>query len=565
MWNPAQIQQQLQKAVALAQAGRMDEAWSLLVPLRAAIDHHGEALRFFALVAQNSGHADAAIDALKRIVLVENEPPEILGALADTLGRAGRHADAYEHWSRLVVKQPQAIDAHLNRAIAADNAGRFDDAVKAADEGLARQSGDPRLLNARAIALTHDDRMPEAIAAYERAVAADPNRALTRYNQAVTLRMACQFEEACAAYKEAERLGMKGAAFDSNWAAAELEAGLVDAAADRYRRALEAEPRQDEARKALTRLELEFRDGAAAFDHYDRAARQTNDPADWKEYQRALVVNKRFGEAGAIGREALSAVGEDLFILRSTLFAEGIVGDAAASLDAMDRLPVGLRDDEMGLIARAQLALRAHRARECVEHCLAYNAVQSTEQTGWSLLGLAWRMLADPREQWLCDYDRLVMTIDVNPVDGSTNAKVFSTSVAASLDPLHTTQSEPGDQSLRRGTQTSGDLFARLDPTIQQFRLAVLAAAQKAVSKLPEDHDHPFLRRKSKKLDIRGSWSVRLQGGGGHHVPHFHGDGWMSSAYYARLPSIRNPDSHEGWIEFGRAPDMYLLDFEPRR
>ena len=86
---------QLQRAQALLQAGQAAQAWLLLAPLRAAIDGHGQALRLYALVAQAAGRIDEAIAALKRIAALEGQPADILGAIADTYGRAGRHAEAH--------------------------------------------------------------------------------------------------------------------------------------------------------------------------------------------------------------------------------------------------------------------------------------------------------------------------------------------------------------------------------------------------------------------------------------------------------------------------------------
>jgi tetratricopeptide (TPR) repeat protein len=567
MLNAAQVQIRLQQAQTFAQSGLMRDSWALLLPLRAAIDANGPALRLYALVAQQVGQVDAAIGALKRILTVEREPPEILGAIADTLDKAGLHDEAYGFWSRLVEKQPGAIDAHLNRTISADSAGRHDDAVRAADQGLGRSPRNARLLAAKGAALRNGARVAEAVEVFAAAVQADPDRALTRYNQAVTLRVACRYEEACDAYAEAERLGSTGSIFQANWAAAALEAGRVDEAAERYRVALKTQPELEEARRGLTRLLIEYRGGEAAFDHYEHAARSANLPQAWTDYQLALLANKKFKEAAEVGREAIAILGRDPVILRGTLFAEGITGNAGAALDELDRLAPLYRDDSMGLIARAQLALRAHRAEVCVERCLEYNVLQPHEQSGWSLLTLAWRMLDDPHEHWLCDYERLVMPVDVPAFDDATNPVEYARVVAAALDPLHTAIAEPGDQSLRNGTQTSGDLFARPDAAIQRFRRSVIDAAIRAVSNLPIDPQHPFLGRNSGRVAFSGSWSVRLAGGGGHHIPHFHGQGWMSSAYYARLPQT-DPDGkarHEGWIEFGRSPEMFRLDFEPRR
>jgi hypothetical protein len=250
-----------------------------------------------------------------------------------------------------------------------------------------------------------------------------------------------------------------------------------------------------------------------------------------------------------------------------TAFTEGISGDADRALAEIEALPVDVDSRPLGLVSKIQLALRAGRYAEAAEWAERYNLNAGDDQIGWSLLSIAWRMLGDPREDWLCDYERLVMVTEVPSPDGKLSPTEFATVVAAALDPLHQSQAAPGNQSLKHGTQTSGDLFAYPDATIEAFRESISQAAAEAVAKLPDDPAHPFLRRKSTRFGFSGSWSVRLRGGGGHHVPHFHGHGWMSSAYYARLPQSGPEERarHHGWIEFGRPPDIFNIDVDPRR
>ena len=119
MINPAAVQPSLHRAQALQQAGRAGEAWTVIAPLRSAIEQHGQALRLYALIAQGAGQVDPAADALRRILKLERDPPEIIGALADMLGTAGRHGEALALWTRLAGLQPMIADAHLNRAISA--------------------------------------------------------------------------------------------------------------------------------------------------------------------------------------------------------------------------------------------------------------------------------------------------------------------------------------------------------------------------------------------------------------------------------------------------------------
>ena len=123
---------QLQRAQLLQQQGRIGEAWSALAPLRSAIDGHGQALRLYALVAQSASRIDDAVGAMERIAVLERDPPEIIGALADMLGQAGRHAEALPLWDQLVARHPELADAHLNRAITAANAATTVTAVSEA-------------------------------------------------------------------------------------------------------------------------------------------------------------------------------------------------------------------------------------------------------------------------------------------------------------------------------------------------------------------------------------------------------------------------------------------------
>lgn len=530
------------------------------------MDSHGQALRLYALAAQSAGRIDEAASALKRVLELDKEPPEILGALADMLGQAGRHDEALVHWDRLVALYPELADAHLNRAITAADAGQHELAIAAADAGLKRFKDHARLLAVKAMALKNAGRVPESVALFEQAVAADPKRPLTRHNQAVALRAACQFEEACQAYAEAERLGMRGAHFHANWAAAALEAGQIEAAADLYRKALAEDPAHQEALRALTRLQIEYRGGSKAFDHYRQSLEARGFSAEaWLDWANALLGNYRYEEAAATAENGARQFPDNPGFGALAAFATGMLGEAGPALDRIER---AYRDrDDLPMHWMTQLALRAGRPERAAELAEAATAEQPDNQAAWSTLGVAWRLLDDPREHWLCDYDQLVMITDVPPPDGSLNPGDYAREVAAALDPLHQTGAEPGDQSLRGGTQTSGRLFDRPEPAIAKFREAVRSAAEKAVAALPDDPGHPFLRRKSKHLDFAGSWSVRLRGGGGYHVPHFHVQGWMSSAYYARLPETGEAgrQRHEGWIQFGAPPNVYGLDLPPRR
>lgn len=558
---------QLQRAQSLLQAGQGAQAWPLLAPLRDAIDANGQALRLYVLVANAVGRLDDAIDALKRIASLEAEPPEIVGAIADTYDKAGRHAEAYEYWNKLALRHPGLADAQLNRAIAATKAGFHDQAVTDADTGLGRFPTDARLLATRAMALKNAGRIDEALAAFEVAVAADPGRAITRQNQGVALRAACRFDEACEAFAEAGRLGSKGAQFHSNWAAAALEAKDVALAEDLYRRALAEDPNHQESRQALTRLKIEYLGAQDAFAHFEAAARATDFAVeaclDWIS---ALMRHNRTEEAAEVAAQAVARHPDNAVFRTTEAYLKGMAGDAQPWVDKLEE-EARRRPGDTHLADSIQvLCIRAGRWERAEELLRQQLARDPGNQIVWAKLSIVWRMLEDPREHWLCDYERLVMVTDVPSPQRTLDPAQYAAQIAGALDPLHQTKFAPGDQTLRDGTQSSGELFARPEKEIQEFRKAILAAVSEKVASLPNDPTHPFLGRKSERQGIVGSWSVRLRSGG-HHVSHIHHQGWMSSAYYARLPQVgaEARGRQEGWIEFGVPPENYGINLPPRR
>ena len=204
--------------------------------------------------------------------------------------------------------------------------------------------------------------------------------------------------------------------------------------------------------------------------------------------------------------------------------------------------------------------IRAHIfLRKCDPAAAAAAAEQATrlsarDQSAWALLGLAWRLLDDEREHWLCDYDNLVMPIDIG----------LDEDLPAVLEAMHRVGAHPADQSLRGGTQTRGNLFEANDPVIHALAQVTRVVIEDKLAELKPDPAHPFLSRITGKVGFPTSWSVRLASAG-HHVSHIHPAGWLSSAYYASLPPEVAAGTGQGALAFG-VPDAALgLDLSPRR
>jgi hypothetical protein len=123
---------------------------------------------------------------------------------------------------------------------------------------------------------------------------------------------------------------------------------------------------------------------------------------------------------------------------------------------------------------------------------------------------------------------------------------------------------EPLRQSLRNGTQTSGNLLGRNIDVLNQTRAAIITALATYLDALPKNDRHPFLARRSEAIRFAGSWSVLLKDGG-KHVNHFHQEGWISSAYYISLPTKSASDPTAGCLQFGQPSDEYGVTLAPRK
>ena len=135
----------------------------------------------------------------------------------------------------------------------------------------------------------------------------------------------------------------------------------------------------------------------------------------------------------------------------------------------------------------------------------------------------------------------------------------YNRQLSAVLDPLHIGKRHPAEQTLRGGSQTSGDLFDRHESEIDDLVAGLKQCIQDYIGQFPKgygkDTGHPFYSRQNGDFNFSASWSVRLASCG-FHTMHVHPLGWISSAYYVQVPSVvSESDLHGGGLKFGE-PDI---------
>ena len=176
----------------------------------------------------------------------------------------------------------------------------------------------------------------------------------------------------------------------------------------------------------------------------------------------------------------------------------------------------------------------------------------------WPYAALAWRVLGDPRWDWLFARGELIRSFDL------TGRLPPLSRLAEVLRSIHSAKGEYLDQSVRGGTQTDGPLFCRVEPEIRALRSAIVEAVERYVAELPApDTEHPLLsQRRDRRVRFAGSWSVRLTDAG-FHTAHVHPQGWISSAFYVALP--RFDEGGEGWLVLGEPPADLATGLDPLR
>ena len=339
-------------------------------------------------------------------------------------------------------------------------------------------------------------------------------------------------------------------------AAARLAAGEGEQAAAELDAVLAANPMWGQGHLQLAQLSAMLGRPEHAMRTIDRALSARPRDADlWQVAIEILIRADRFSDLLATTERAAAATGTP------TLFG----------------LPRAIALSELGRGDEAEAVFTAlgdpkdvNHAIRLVRHWLRTGQVSAAlplidrwvdcpdNAAMWPYASIAWRLVKDPRWQWLEGDPHFVSVHDISdrlpPLDR----------LAELLRGLHRAKGRYLDQSVRGGTQTDGPLLSRIEPDIRVLRAAIVEAVDGHVAQLPSrDSKHPTLsHRRDRRIRFAGSWSVRLSGEG-HHTNHVHPQGWISSALYIALP--HGTAGEEGWLTLGEPQVELGLDLPPIR
>jgi Tfp pilus assembly protein PilF len=570
--SPAQANE-LKESFRLLRAGAAGRALPVARKIAAAAPEAPDAQHALALCLAATGEAQAAGQAFQRALQLAPEHPMVLGNFARFLKQQGRADEALALLERAARAAPRAAPAWTELGTAALRQGRTELAREALERAVALAPQTARAWHALGSARRAGGDLEGAEAAFRQAVALAPGNGRAWVNLGVVLRLLGRPADSLPCLEEAHRAGLSGPELMDAEIGALVDVGRFDTAMGKARALASSFPEYVAGQVLLVHLLWEH--GAALAPGEDPFAvireavrMHAHNRSLQLAYVGLLLETGQAEEALAKLTELRRSADHPLLVALQANANELLERrEQAGALYAEAHRQLGSSDPSF-LNAYTRHLLTAGAWEHAAELATAATRTNPHDQEAWAYLGTAWRLMNDPRESWLCDYERLIDLVEVEPPAGYADIGSFLASLQATLAPLHQARREPLHQSLRGGSQTPGALFGRDDPVISATQAALLQAIERRIAILPEGPDHPFLQRKARSVRFSGSWSVKLWSSGSH-VNHIHPRGWMSSAFYVSLPpAVRDkqrPEDLAGYIQFGQPPVELGLSLPPRR
>jgi len=542
----------MRRVSALLQAGKFRIAHDQLEAIVGANPEFVEALRLLAGSKQALGDADAAEELLRQALALDPTWTPTLATLGELLLSSGRGSEAEALLQRAVLGSPPYPRATMLLARYYNDLGKPALALEVAAPLCVSGKADAELAAQHIAALVALGRQDEAVAGYRNIAAAAPDNLAAAHALAIALNMANQHDEAARVAQHTQTRGYKSAALYNTHARSLIAQGALDRAEAALRDCLELEPRLVDAQNNLAQL-IWMRTGdiAQATAALDRAL-QTFDGDDALWATKAAMLQGAGNARAAyscLAPRALLAQAQPMLLVRAGLAA--LEFDSTTALTFAERalhvLPANAA--ARTLLVAAQLGIGD--ARGALPHCEALLANAPDDQYLIALQTTAWRLLGDERYAKACDYENLIVAVQLDAPPAWTDVASFIADLSVSLNRLHDPRGYPLlFQSLRHGTETTQNLARSADPVIQAL-FSSFAAPIHDYLKLMGHGSDPLRRRNHGTWRFNGSWSVRLRTSG-HHTNHVHPRGWISSACYVELPESMTTGTEDGVLTFGQ-------------
>lgn len=543
------LREAMQQVGALLQGGDLRAAHDRLQPIVAEHPDYAEGLRLLGGIRQAMGDAAGAEALLRKAMAADPGWAPTLASLGELLLGSGRYDEAVPLLQRAAQRLPHAA---LLLARYYNDHQRPADALAIVAPLCNAGPAPAELVAQHLAALAALGRQDEAVAIYSQQAAAAPDHPGAAHALAMALATASRHAEAERASHHALVRGHTAAAVYFTHASSLIALGKFESAEAALRDCLRQDPRHIEAHDHLARLVwMRTGDSAQTTAALDQALQRFQGDEALLAAKAAILQGAGDPQSAYLCLVAAAAHphATPALLVRAGLAALEFDPTAALGLAerALQRSPTATAPRNL----QAAALLGTGDARQALRQCEALLASAPDDQYLVALQTTAWRLLGDERYEAWCDYAQLVRAQTLQAPPQWTDLQHFLADLKRSLEQLHDPHGHPLlFQSLRHGTETTGDLTRHPDPVIQALFAAFDAPIRAYLAHIGSGSD-PLRRRNRGAYRYNGGWSVRLRSAG-YHTSHVHPRGWISSAFYVDLPEgMADADAPDGCLAFG--------------
>jgi tetratricopeptide (TPR) repeat protein len=545
--NPA-----LAEAWRRHQAGDAGEAERLCRAALADDPNSHAAMNLLAILLEHQGALGEAESWVRKALQRSPRDPALLNTLGNLLVKRGDPVRAKASYEQSVALHPGQHQAHYNLGLVLRQLGDAAAALAALERAAELKPDYAEALTEIAALLREQRRHEESLQRLDQALAASPRHFPALYYRGLVLLGLDRYEEALAQLEEAVALRPQSPEAQHalgnalGYCAREAEALAA------YQKAIEAAPGYVNAHLDYNALAWTLGLHKAQWQSYAYARHRLGDAPDLL----LAEAEQRLRVSDAASAETLLRRANQLAPGRASL--ENALGRALTARGSFDeavalfRRAAGREPGESGHLREwAGALLHGRKAADAIPVLEKARAADPANQFLLGLTTLAYRETGDPRYAALTGMEGYVRSYRLSPPPGFADMDGFHRALAEALMTLHTGRVAPHDQTLRGGTQTPGNLFARGSRPVLLLKDLIEEAVADYVARMPDDPAHPLFGRKQERFRFSGSWSCRL-GSSGFHTNHLHPQGWISSAYYVGVPDAVG-DGRQGWLKFGES------------
>jgi len=555
MPESTQLTRRLREAGAALRRRDFRRARNILDDLGAKHPDHPDRLHMLGLLHKSGGDAPGAERFLRASLVSNPDQPSVHSNLGNVLKQMQRYDEAEEAYRCALRLEPGHIDALKNHGLLLAAMDRDSEAVEWLEAAVKQNPRDAAVWTTLGQCYRRLGELERSLACFKKSLNVRPQHSNAIAGLGQTLRMLGRPEEAARYFDAALELTNDSVELMLSRADVAANQGQFEEAEARYREVLRLAPTHTGAHTQLSEMLWQLGRTEIYGESFQEAlAEHPDNPELLGGWCEGLAATGAGDEALGQLQSRAGLVQQHPQLLHVLAKRQAASGQTDEALGSFRRAMSAMPEDPQLSLDYAQFAIFRGNYDEALAALEVTESARPDDQLMWACRGLCWRLSGDERAEWLNDEAQLIRTFEIDCPPAYGTLERFLVALAETLTAIHQTRGAPAHQSLRGGTQTAPSLFYRPDKVIQALRSALISAVQCYIDELPEDPQHPMLRRRSRRFHFAGSWSVRLRSGG-YHVNHVHPQGWISSSHYVTVPAAIGASAAEpaGWLKFGES------------